>query len=149
MSSKLTPDEYSEIAKKAEHKSSTVKDCIMAFLVGGFICTIGEALISLYMRGGMARDVASTLSSITLIFIAALLTGLHAFDNIAKYAGAGTLVPITGFSNSMAAPALDFKSEGFILGLGVKMFSIAGPVIVYGISAGIIYGIIIYLFKLY
>ena len=149
MSAKLTPDEYSEITKKAEHPSSTVKDCIMAFLVGGLICTIGELLTSLYMRGGVVRDMASTLTSITLIFIAALLTGLHVFDNIAKYAGAGTLVPITGFSNSMAAPALDFKSEGFILGLGVKMFTIAGPVIVYGVSAGIIYGIILYVFKLY
>lgn len=149
MSSKMTANEYSEFSKKAEHKSSTVKDCIMAFLVGGLICTIGELLTNVYMRSDISRETASTFTSMTLIFVAALLTGLHVFDDIAKYAGAGTLVPITGFSNSMAAPALDFKSEGYVLGLGAKMFTIAGPVIVYGVTTGILYGIIIYIFNLY
>ena len=149
MSFNITPGEYSEIVKKAEHKSSTFKDCIMAFLVGGLICTIGQLLTTLYMKGQMGKEDAGTLTAITLIFIAALLTGLNVFDNIAKYAGAGTLVPITGFANAVAAPALDFKSEGLISGLGAKMFTIAGPVIVYSITAGIIYGIIIYVFNLY
>ncbi len=149
MSAKMTANEYSEFSKKAEHKSSTVKDCIMAFLVGGLICTIGELLTNVYMRSDISRETASTFTSMTLIFVAALLTGLHVFDDIAKYAGAGTLVPITGFSNSMAAPALDFKSEGYVLGLGAKMFTIAGPVIVYGVTTGILYGIIIYIFNLY
>ena len=149
MAASITPKEYGKFAKRAEHKSSTLRDCAVAFVVGGFICTIGQVLSTLYMKAGMDMVGAGTLTSITLIFIAALLTGLNVFDNIAKYAGAGTLVPITGFSNSMVAPAMDFKSEGLITGLGAKMFVIAGPVIVYGAVTGIIYGIIIFVFNLY
>lgn len=146
----LTPNEYSELVKRAEHPSATVRDCAMAFLCGGVVCTIGEALSTLYMANpNVSKELAGTLTSITLIFIAALLTGLHVFDDIAKFAGAGVLVPITGFSNSVAAPAIDFKSEGFVLGLGAKMFTIAGPVIVYGLTAGVVYGLILFLFGLY
>ncbi|MFA9381303.1 MAG: stage V sporulation protein AC [Acetanaerobacterium sp.] len=146
----LTPNEYSELTKHAARPSTAIKDCVMAFLSGGLVCVIGELLTTLYLRGGdIDRELAGTLTSVTLIFVAALLTGLHVFDNIAKYAGAGVLVPITGFSNSVAAPALDFKSEGLVLGLGAKMFTIAGPVIVYGLTTGIVYGILLFLFGLY
>lgn len=145
----LSPGEYSELVKRAERPSATVRDCVLAFVCGGAVCVIGEALSTLYAANPNVTDeLASTLTSITLIFAAALLTGLHVFDDIAKFAGAGVLVPITGFSNSVAAPAIDFKSEGFILGLGAKMFTIAGPVLVYGLTAGVVYGLILFLFGL-
>lgn len=147
---RLTPNEYSQLVKRAEHPSATVRDCAVAFLCGGAVCVIGEALSTLYHQNpNVTQEMAGTLTSITLIFAASLLTGLHVFDDIAKFAGAGVLVPITGFSNSVAAPAIDFKSEGFVLGLGAKMFTIAGPVIVYGLTAGVVYGMILFLFGLY
>lgn len=121
----------------------------MAFLIGGGICTLGEALLNMYTALGFSQDGAGALTSITLIFLSALFTGLKLYDRLARVAGAGTLVPITGFANSVVSPALEFKSEGFVLGLGAKMFVIAGPVIVYGISASIIYGIIYYIIKLF
>lgn len=146
----MTPEEYKQLAQKASPPSKSAKTIPMAFLVGGLICALGQGLIMLYQRfGGLPAKTAATAASITLIFIAVLLTGLNVFDNIAKHAGAGTLVPITGFANAMASPALEFKSEGLIMGLGAKMFIIAGPVIAYGITASIVYGFIIYLFKLY
>ena len=120
----------------------------MAFVVGGIICCIGEGFLNMYRAFGLAEEQAGMWTSITLIFISALLTGMKVYDRIAQHAGAGTLVPITGFANSVVSPALDFKSEGYVLGLGAKMFVIAGPVIVYGISASIIYGIIYYLIKM-
>ena len=120
----------------------------MAFVVGGIICCIGEGFLNMYRAFGLAEAQAGLWTSITLIFISALLTGMKVYDRIAQHAGAGTLVPITGFANSVVSPALDFKSEGYVLGLGAKMFVIAGPVIVYGISASIIYGIIYYLIKM-
>ncbi len=149
MAFNLSPNDYSDLAKRAERPSHTVRECIFAFLSGGLVCTIGELLTTLYLQSGVGREIASTLTSVTLIFVAAALTGLHVFDDIAKFAGAGVLVPITGFSNSVAAPALDFKSEGLVMGLGAKMFTIAGPVIVYGLTAGIAYGVIVYLFGLF
>ena len=118
----------------------------MAFVIGGCICTIGEGLLNLYESLGMGKTAAGSLTSMTLIFLSALLTGLKLYDRIAQVGGAGTLVPITGFANAVVSPALDFKSEGFVLGLGTKMFTIAGPVIVYGISASVIYGIIYYIY---
>lgn len=145
----MTNSDYGQMVKKASPPSNSKRNIPLAFLFGGAICTLGEAFINLYTYLGMERDDASAVASITLVFIAALLTGLNVYDNIAKYAGAGTLVPITGFSNAMTSPALEFKSEGYILGLGAKLFQIAGPVIVYGIASGIVYGIILYLFKLY
>lgn len=121
----------------------------MAFIIGGGICTLGEALMNFYQYMGIDEEQAGTWTSISLIFLSALFTGLKLYDRIAQHAGAGTLVPITGFANSVVSPALDFKSEGFILGLGAKMFVIAGPVLVYGISASIIYGIIYYIYTLF
>ena len=120
----------------------------MAFVIGGIICCIGEGFLNMYRAFGLAEEQAGMWTSITLIFISALLTGMKVYDRMAQHAGAGTLVPITGFANSVVSPALDFKSEGYVLGLGAKMFVIAGPVIVYGISASIIYGIIYYLIKM-
>ena len=138
----LTQEEYNEMTKKASPPSPAAKNITMAFLIGGLICAVGQVLIFAYQNAGMDSELAAGAASITLVFLSVLLTGLNSYDNIAKVAGAGTLVPITG-------PALEFKSEGFILGLGAKMFIIAGPVIVYGVSASIIYGLIVYLFGLY
>ncbi len=142
-----TPKEYNEIAKKASPKSKSYINIPMAFLIGGAICAVGQGLVNLYKNLGLSQEISATTASVTLIFISALLTGLTVFDNIAKYAGAGTLVPITGFANAVVSPALDFKSEGLILGLGAKMFIIAGPVIVYGVLASVLYGIIYYFIK--
>ncbi len=121
----------------------------MAFLVGGSICTIGEAFLNIYGMMGLSQEDAGALTSMTLIFLSALFTGLKLYDRLAQHGGAGSLVPITGFANAVVSPALDFKTEGFVLGLGAKMFVIAGPVIVYGISASIIYGIIYYIIGLF
>lgn len=134
-------DDYRTYAKARATKSKTGKNCAMAFVFGGGICVIGEAFFDVY-RNFTDEKTAATLVSVTLIFIAALLTALGVFDKIAKHAGAGTLVPITGFSNAMTSPALDTRSEGFILGVGAKMFTVAGPVIVYGIVASVVYGIV-------
>ncbi|MBQ9079699.1 MAG: stage V sporulation protein AC [Clostridia bacterium] len=126
-------------------RSAIVQNCIRAFFVGGFICMFGESLNHIYMALGMSKENAGTLCSITLVFVAVLLTGLGVFDKIAKFAGAGTLVPITGFANSVASPAMDSHAEGAILGIGVKIFTVAGPVLLYGTLAGAIYGVIYYL----
>ena len=146
---KMTPEEYGRMAKKASPGSPFPKNCLLAFLIGGLICTLGEALLNLYGMAGLNKDEAGALTSITLVFLSILFTGLEWYDRIAQHAGAGTLVPITGFANAVASPALDFKSEGFVLGLGAKMFVIAGPVIVYGISASVVYGIIYYIVGLF
>lgn len=140
----ISNEEYSELAKKRSHGSKLYKTIPMAFIIGGLICTLGEALLNLYGMAGLDTDDAGALTSISLVFLSVLFTGLEWYDRIAQHAGAGTLVPITGFANAVASPALDFKSEGYVLGLGAKMFVIAGPVIVYGISASVIYGIIYY-----
>lgn len=145
----ITKKEYSEIAKKRSPPSPIVKNMILAFLFGGAICTGGQWLMNLYKSFGLEKDLASSGVSITLIFIAALLTGLKIYDNIAKYAGAGTLVPITGFANSIVSPALEFKSEGHVLGMSAKMFIIAGPVLVYGIVSSVVFGLILWIFRLF
>ena len=137
---------YTARIKAHTPPSSLYKDCIRAFFFGGAICTLGELIAALYSYLGAELQNAYTLMTVTLIFLAALLTGLGVFDNIAKYAGAGTAVPITGFANSVVSPAVEFSAEGKILGTGAKMFNLAGPVIVYGCSAASIYGIIYYLF---
>lgn len=137
------------MAKKASPPTRSYKTIPMAFLIGGLICAFGQLLNNTWIKLGLNQTDASTTTSVALIFIAALLTGLNLYNRIAKIAGAGTLVPITGFSNSVVAPALEFKSEGYVLGLGAKLFVISGPVIVYGITASAIYGLIIYLFHLY
>ncbi len=130
----------------ASPDSKTAVNCLKAFLTGGLICCIGQALTNLYLSLKLSQTDARTLTSVSLIFLGGLLTSIGIYDNIAKHAGAGTLVPITGFANSIVAPAIEFKSEGFVLGLGAKMFVIAGPVLVYGITASVIFGILYFLF---
>jgi len=145
----MTDKEYGRLAQKHSPKSPVVKDCFNAFWIGGLICTIGQLIMSGYKALGMDEESAGTATSMTLVAISALLTGLSLYDNIAKHAGAGTLVPITGFANAIAAPAVEFKTEGFILGVGAKMFTIAGPVIVYGVSASVVYGLIYWITTLF
>ena len=142
----MTNQEYGAYLKKKAKPSPLWKDLTWAFLVGGLICTGGEALRKLYLSLGLEEEVASGGVSVTLIFLAALFTGLGLFDKLAKHAGAGTLVPITGFANAVAAPALEFRSEGLVTGVGARLFAIAGPVLVYGISASVVYGLILVLF---
>ena len=138
----MTEKQYNALVKEMSPKSPLGRDCRNAFVIGGLICAIGQFFINTYVNFGMEKQDASTAASMTLVVISAILTGLSLYDNIAKHAGAGTLVPITGFANSIAAPAVEFKTEGFLLGVGAKMFSIAGPVIVYGVSASVVYGLI-------
>lgn len=139
----LDKETYGKYVKKHAKRSPIVSNCIKAFLSGGLICALGEGLYKLYHNLMlMSEQDAGLLVSVSLIFSASLLTGLGVFDKIAKHAGAGTLVPITGFSNSVTSPAIDNKAEGFVLGVAAKMFIIAGPVIVYGVLAGVVYGVI-------
>lgn len=138
----MTDKEYGKLVQDMAPKSPIVKDCLFAFVIGGLICVLGQLAMNGYAALGLEKEDAGTAASMSLVALSALLTGLSLYDNIAKYAGAGTLVPITGFANSVAAPAVEFKTEGFILGVGAKMFTIAGPVIVYGVSASVVYGLI-------
>ena len=140
----MTEKEYGKLVKEMAPKSPMWRDCLMAFLVGGLICVLGQLAINGYTALGLEKQDASTLASMSLVALSAFLTGLSLYDNIAKHAGAGTLVPITGFANSVAAPAVEFKTEGLVLGTAAKMFTIAGPVIVYGVSASVVYGLIYY-----
>ncbi len=121
----------------------------MAFLIGGAICTVGQGLLELYQMWGLDEDTSKTLASVTLIFFGILLTAIGVYDKIAKHAGAGTLVPITGFANAVSSPAIEFKAEGYVTGLGAKLFIIAGPVIVYGVSASIIYGAVLWILHMF
>ena len=141
----MTEKEYKKLVDEISPNSPVGKDCLGAFLVGGIICTIGQFFINYYIRIGLDKEAAGTAASMSLVVISAVLTGLSLYDNIAKFAGAGTLVPITGFANAISAPAVEFKTEGFILGVGAKMFTIAGPVIVYGLFASVVYGLIYWL----
>ena len=144
----MTEKEYGKLVEETSPNSPIGKDCLLAFVVGGAICTIGQFFTNYYAKLGLDKDAAGTAASMTLVLISAILTGLSLYDDIAKYAGAGTLVPITGFANSIAAPAVEFKTEGFILGVGAKMFTIAGPVIVYGLAASVVYGFIYWLWMI-
>ena len=145
----MTEKEYGKLIADMAPKSPLWKDCFNAFWIGGLICVIGQLLLNGFGALGLKETEAGTASSISLVTLSALLTGLSFYDNIAKYAGAGTLVPITGFANAVAAPAVEFKTEGFILGVGAKMFTIAGPVIVYGVSASVVYGHIYWITTLF
>ena len=145
----MTEKQYNALVKEMSPKSPLGRDCRNAFVIGGLICAIGQFFINTYVNFGMEKQDASTAASMTLVVISAILTGLSLYDNIAKHAGAGTLVPITGFAKSIAAPAVEFKTEGFILGIGAKMFTIAGPVIVYGVSASVVYGLIYWITTLF
>ena len=145
----MTEKEYGKLVDSLAPRSPVWKDCFNAFWIGGLICTLGQLIINGYTALGLDKTDAGTATSMTLVTLSALLTGLSLYDDIAKHAGAGTLVPITGFANSIAAPAVEFKTEGFILGVGAKIFQIAGPVIVYGVSASVVYGIIYWITTLF
>ena len=145
----ISKDEYSKMADKASPNSPILLNCIKAFLFGGLICTFGQLLNTLFENAGLGADEVKIATPCIIIIITAILTGIGVFDKIARHAGAGTIVPITGFANSVVSPALEFKHEGAVLGTAAQMFSIAGPVIVYGVGASVLYGLIIYIFKLY
>ena len=145
----MTEREYGRLVSDMAPKSPIWKDCINAFWVGGLICVLGQIALNGYGAMGLDKQDAATATCMSLIALSALLTGLSLYDDIAKFAGAGTLVPITGFANSIAAPAVEFKTEGMVLGVGAKIFQIAGPVIVYGVSASVVYGIIYWITTLF
>ena len=145
----MTEKEYEKLVQKAAPKSPMGKDCLNAFWIGGLICLLGQLILNGYLACGLSKEDAGTACSMTLVLISAILTGMSVYDDIAKVAGAGTLVPITGFANAVVAPAVEFKTEGFVLGVAAKMFTIAGPVIVYGVSASVVYGIIYWITTLF
>lgn len=141
-----TPKEYDEYVKQKSPNSPILKNCFNAFWVGGLICSIGQIIMDFCMYKGMDNTLSSTVVSISLIAISAILTALNVFNRIGKFAGAGSLVPITGFANSIVSPAIEYKSEGYVMGVGGKMFTVAGPVLVFGISTSVIIGIIANIF---
>ena len=145
----MTQRQYQALVKELSPKSPILKNCINAFWIGGLICTLGQLIGNGYTALGLGEQESATATSATLIALSALLTGLSLYDNIAKHAGAGTLVPITGFANAVSSAAIEFKTEGFVLGVGAKMFTIAGPVIVYGTVASVIYGVIYWITTLF
>lgn len=141
----MDKETYKKYADAHAPRSPIGKNCFNAFIIGGLICTLGEGLKNIYYFGlNLSEEDAGLLSSVSLVFISVLLTAIGVFDEIAKIAGAGTLVPITGFANAVVSPAIDSKSEGFVLGVGAKIFTVAGPVLLYGILSGAIYGVIYY-----
>ena len=140
----ISKDEYAKMVNKASPNSPVALNCFKAFLSGGTICLIGQIIMSLLENAGLSDKEVSTAASSVLIIITAILTGLGIFDKIARHAGAGTFVPITGFANAVVSPAMEFKLEGFVLGTAAQMFTIAGPVLVYGISSSVLYGLIYY-----
>ena len=141
----MTPKEYQQYVKKKSPKSPIVKDTILAFVIGGIICAIGQAIMNGWMAAGLNKEDAGTATSCTLVLISALLTGLNLYNKLGRFGGAGTLVPITGFANAVVSPAIDFKSEGFVTGMAAKMFTVAGPVIVFGTLSSVVYGVILML----
>lgn len=144
----MTEKQYGALVTRMAPKSPMWRDCLNAFWIGGLICVVGQIFTNCYGAWGLEKQDAGTAASMTLVALSALLTGLSVYDDIAKHAGAGTLVPITGFANAIAAPAVEFKTEGFVLGVGAKMFTIAGPVIVYGLAASVVYGFIYWLYTI-
>lgn len=139
--------EYQKYVDKKSPNSSIIKNCFNAFWVGGLICSIGQIIMNICQNKGISQEISGTIVSIILIGISAFLTGLNIFNKIGKFAGAGSLIPITGFANSIVSPAMEYKSEGYVMGVGGKMFTIAGPVLVFGISTSIIVGIIYLIFN--
>jgi stage V sporulation protein AC len=144
----MTEKQYGALVARMAPKSPMWRDCLNAFWIGGLICVVGQIFTNCYGAWGLEKQDAGTAASMTLVALSALLTGLSVYDDIAKHAGAGTLVPITGFANAIAASAVEFKTEGFVLGVGAKMFTIAGPVIVYGLAASVVYGFIYWLYTI-
>ncbi len=145
----ISKDEYSKMTDKASPNSPKLLNCLKAFLFGGLICLLGQIIMTLLENAGLSEKAVLAGTSSILIILTAILTGIGVFDKIARHAGAGTIVPITGFANSVVSPALEFQHEGLILGTAAQMFTIAGPVIVYGVASSFIYGLIIFIFKLY
>ena len=143
----MTPKEYQQYVKKRAPKSPIVKDTALAFVIGGLICVVGQLIMNGWMAAGLNKEDAGTATSCTLVLISALLTGLNLYNKLGRFGGAGTLVPITGFANAVVSPAIDFKSEGFVTGMAAKMFTVAGPVIVFGTLASVVYGVILMLMK--
>ena len=147
MKSIYTQKDYQNYVNKKSPNSPIIKNCINSFWTGGLICTIGQFIAEICKYNGLDNELSSTITSIILIFFSAFLTALNIFNKIGKFAGAGSLVPITGFANSIVSPAMEYKSEGYIMGVGAKMFTVAGPVLIYGISTSILVGIIYYIFN--
>lgn len=141
--------EYGKLVKRRASRSPALKNCLAAFFVGGGICLFGQCLTELWVVLGLDLKTAGTVTTIVLVFLAALLTGIGVFDRIARFAGAGTLVPVTGFANAVVSPAIDNKSEGLLLGVGAKIFTVAGPVLLFGTLAGVVWGLIYYIFTLF
>ncbi len=144
----MTPKEYQEYVSQKQKKSPIVKDTVLAFLIGGAICTLGQGIQELWTAAGLDKEGAGTMTSVSLVFLSVLLTGLNLYNKIGRFGGAGTLVPITGFANAVASPAIDFKAEGIVTGMAAKMFVVAGPVIVFGTVASVVYGVLLFLWNL-
>ncbi|MEG0876940.1 MAG: stage V sporulation protein AC, partial [Oscillospiraceae bacterium] len=140
---RMSKEDYGEYVKAKSPNSKLLPNLLSAFAIGGAICCLGQLILGIYLYFGLSAELSATFTSISLVFLGALSTGLGVYDDLAKYGGAGTLVPITGFANAVVSPALEFKTEGFVTGTGAKMFVISGPVIVYGISASIVYGLVL------
>ena len=143
----MSPKEYQEYVKKKAPKSPIVKDTVLAFIIGGAICVVGQAIMNGWAATGLGKEDAGTATSITLVLLSALLTGFNLYNKLGRWGGAGTLVPITGFANAVVSPAIDYKSEGFITGMAAKMFTVAGPVIVFGTLASVVYGVVLLLMQ--
>ena len=143
----MSPQEYQQYVQQHAKKSPIVKNMILAFVIGGLICVLGQLIQNGWAAAGLSKEDAGTATSCTLVFLSALLTGLNLYNKLARFGGAGTLVPITGFANAVVSPAIDFKSEGFVTGMAAKMFTVAGPVITFGTLASVIYGVILMLFQ--
>ena len=144
----LSPQEYQQYVKQRAQKSPLVKDVALAFVIGGLICVLGQLIQNGWAAAGLSQEDAGTATSCSLVLLSALLTGLNLYNKIARFGGAGTLVPITGFANAVVSPAIDFKSEGFVTGMAAKMFTVAGPVIVFGVAASAAYGVILMLVQM-
>ena len=143
----MTPKEYQQYVQQKSKKSPILKDVALAFIIGGLICVVGQAIQNGWSAAGLNEEDAGTATSCTLVLLSALLTGFNLYSRLARFGGAGTLVPITGFANAVVSPAIDFKSEGFVTGMAAKMFTVAGPVIVFGTLASVIYGVILMLLQ--
>ena len=143
----MTPKEYQDYVAQKAKKSPIVKDTLLAFFIGGAICALGQGIQALWTAAGLDKDATGTATSVSLVFLSVLLTGLNLYNSIGRFGGAGTLVPITGFANAVSAPAIDFRAEGFITGVGAKMFVVAGPVIVYGTVASVVYGVVLWVME--
>ena len=144
----ITPKEYQDYVAKKSKKSPIVKDTLLAFFIGGAICTLGQGIQALWTAAGLDKESAGTATSVSLVFLSVLLTGLNLYSKIGRFGGAGTLVPITGFANAVSAPAIDFKAEGIVTGMAAKMFVVAGPVIVFGTVASVVYGVVLWVLEM-